>query len=376
VRILYLTDRLSVHGGADLHLLDVIRWAAGRGHEIVVACGRREPEAVLPASVVVVVVVVRGLASAVESGARLGALGGLLEDAELIHLQNVMNPVALRAAAATGRAVVTVQDHRTFCPGPGKTLPDGGRCVEPPADEVCAACLPDDGYRRRMLELTTARREALRGVRMVVLSAYMARELGAVGLPGAAVIPPAVEAAPAVRRSAGSAFLVAGRLVRHKAPLDALKAWELAGRPLPLRVAGEGPLAGELRGAVHLGWLDRAELRRELRNARALLFPARWQEPFGILGVEALACGTPVIVAGSGGTEEWSGAGCLRVPPRDVEAMAEAIGRLAADAGLARRLGEEGRRAVERRFGAQRVWPLVEAIYGAVAATKSGAASG
>ena len=42
VRILYLTDRLSVRGGADQHLLQVLSWAAGAGHRVVVAAGRIE----------------------------------------------------------------------------------------------------------------------------------------------------------------------------------------------------------------------------------------------------------------------------------------------------------------------------------------------
>ena len=361
VRILYLADRLSVRGGADLHLLDVIRWAAERGHRVTVACGRREAGAVPPPGVEVVTV--RGLAAAVASGARLGGLDALLDRAELVHVQNVMNPVALRAAAATGRAVVTVQDHRLFCPGPGRTLPGGAPCRELPADGTCAACLADAAYRERMLALTAARLKAVRGARLVVLSRYMARELAAAGHPGAAVVPPVVEAVPERRRDAGRAFLLGGRLVRHKAPLDGVRAWELAGRPLPLRVAGEGPLAAALGGVEHLGWLDREALRRELGRARALLFPARWQEPFGILGVEALGVGTPVIVADSGGTEEWSGAGCLRVAAGDVAAMAEAVRRLAADPGLALELGEAGRRLVAERFAPAAVWPRLEAVY-------------
>ena len=44
--------------------------------------------------------------------------------ADVVHVQNVMNPTALTRLVSSGRAVVTVQDHRVFCPGPGRTPPD------------------------------------------------------------------------------------------------------------------------------------------------------------------------------------------------------------------------------------------------------------
>ncbi|NOZ95622.1 MAG: glycosyltransferase family 4 protein [Acidobacteria bacterium] len=361
MRILYLTDRLSVRGGADRHLLQLIGWVVGSGFGVTVGCGRREAGVELPGSVRVARV--RGLASATSSPAGLAGLEELLAGADRVHVQNVMNPVVLRAAAATGRSIVTIQDHRFFCPGLGKTLPGGGRCGVAPEDDACRICLADDGYRRRMLGLTAARLDAIRGARIVVLSHYMAAELEAVGVSGARVIPPAVEVREGPSE-AGGYFLLAGRLVRHKAPLDALRAWELAGRPLPLRVAGEGPLAGELEGAIRLGWLDGSSLEAELSGARALLFPALWQEPFGILGVEALACGTPVIVADAGGAREWSAAGCIRVPQGDVDAMAEAVGMLAGGPGHARRLGEAGREMVRQRFGWRVVEPALEELYG------------
>ncbi len=360
MRVLYLSDRLSTRGGADHHLLQLVSWACGAGHEVTVACGRVAPDVDLPCRATAVRV--RGLAAAGASEAGCDRLADLLSVAEVVHLQNVMNPVAIHAASSTGRAIATVQDHRVLCPGPGKTLPTGARCHQPMGEAVCTACLPEPDYRRRMLRRTRARRDALRGARLVVLSRYMAEELEAAGLPGAEVIPPWVETGRP-RRSAGEAFLLGGRLVHHKGPADALGAWRFSGRPLPLRVAGAGPLECEVEGAERLGWLGRAELAGELRRARALLFPARWQEPFGILGVEALAQGTPVVVADVGGTREWSGAGCVRVPAGDVAAMAAAVGQLAADEGFALRLGEQGRRRVGDRFGRRAVSALLGALY-------------
>jgi glycosyltransferase involved in cell wall biosynthesis len=258
--------------------------------------------------------------------------------------------------------VVTVQDHRVFCPAMGKTLPDGSRCTHPMDEVECSLCLPEADYRARTLELTRARRDALDGVRLIALSRYMAAELEAAGLPGAEVVPPWVEPGGGAPDE-GSAFLLAGRLVAHKGVLDAWQAWRASGVAQPLRVAGAGPLEAELGDAELLGWLPTTALRNELRRARALLFPSFWQEPFGILGVEALAEATPVIVADAGGVSEWSGAGCIRVPAGDVDAMAEAMIRLERDPEAATRLGQEGRAAVTERFSRAVIEARLAAVY-------------
>ncbi len=364
VHILYLTDRLSVRGGADLHLLQVIRWAVAAGNRVVVAFGRAETDVRLPTGSRGVRV--RGLASKVESTQRLAQLSGLLCDADVVHLQNVMNPVALRDAAATGRAVATIQDHRVFCPGPGKTLPCGSGCEHAMSDDRCRACLPDDEYRARLVELTGARREALEDFRLVVLSKYMKRELDRVGLCGAEVIPPWVEVGDDPP-DPGCGFLIGGRLVDHKGVIDGWSAWRTSACDSPLRVAGDGPLSDRVDGAEHLGWLSATALRGVLRRSRALVFPSRWQEPFGVIGVEALAEATPVIVAATGGTGEWSDAGCLRVAAGDVAEMAEAISRLDGDPGLARRFGIEGRIMVADRFRRAPIEGRLDRLYEAVA---------
>jgi len=362
MRILYLTDRLSGRGGAGLHLLDVARRAA-RDASVTIASGRGTAaiEGVRLARV-------KGLGASVgEGSAGLSRLPGLLAEAEVVHVQNVMNPAALRMIRDTGRAVVTVQDHRVFCPGPGKTLPDGRPCEASMSAGACAGCFEDADYMARTLALTAARRDAMRGARLVVLSTYMAKELAAAGLPGAAVIPPWVPAGDGARP--GEGFVVGGRLVSHKAPLDAAAAWRLAGAPERLSVAGAGGLSGALEGpgVRALGWLSRSALRGVLRDARALLFPGRWQEPFGILGVEALAEGTPVIAARVGGVPEWASAGCLLVPPGDVASMADAIQRLQRDPELALSLGRAGRAAVRDRYSEAPLWARLRAIYEAIA---------
>ena len=78
-------------------------------------------------------------------------------------------------------------------------------------------------------------------------------------------------------------------------------------------MAGLGSALDAMPKAESLGWLSRAALRKAMADARAVLFPARWQEPFGIVGVEALAMGTPVIANPTGGMRDWCTQGTISV---------------------------------------------------------------
>ena len=349
MRVLHLADRLSRRGGADHHLRDVLAAQRTR-HRLTLAVGRVNASS--PAGVTVKKV--RGLASPVPSTSGLAGLDELLEAADVVHCHNVMNPVVLRRVGETGKGVVTVQDHRVFCPGPGKTLPSGAPCREGFADAPCAVCLPDGAYRERMVALTGERLAALAGFRVIVLSEYMQKELAAVGLESV-VIPPWVEVGP--EPVVGDGAVLAGRLVAHKAPQAAVDACRAAG--VRLTVCGAGGV--QLDGVDMLGWVSRPVLREVLRRARVCLFPSRWQEPFGIVGVEALAMGTPVIAQLAGGMEDWAGPGVL------TGEMSQELAGLSADRAL--ELGRLGQARVSEVFSVERLAPRIEAVYESLGGT-------
>jgi glycosyltransferase involved in cell wall biosynthesis len=228
---------------------------------------------------------------------------------DVVHVHTVLNPAALEWAAARG-AVMTVQDHRYFCPGRGRWTADGRACRETPGPEVCGPCFDDAAYFHEMRALTGERLDAVRRMRVAVLSRYMRDEMGAAGVPGGRihVVPPFVDPPPkAPPASPRTHVLFAGRLVAAKGVLDAVAAWRRSGVDLPLVMAGTGPLrrAAEAAGARVLGWQDHADMATLYRSAAAVLMPSRWQEPFGIAGLEALAHGAPVVAWHSGGVADW-----------------------------------------------------------------------
>jgi glycosyltransferase involved in cell wall biosynthesis len=126
-------------------------------------------------------------------------------------------------------------------------------------------------------------------------------------------------------------LLVISALVPYKRIDLAVDAARQLGRPLLVIGTGVDRKRLQRRGGPEtqfLGWLPHSELRDRLRRARALLFPG--EEDFGIVPLEAMACGTPVVAYGAGGALETVVEGKTGVFFREqsVDALCDAIERL------------------------------------------------
>jgi glycogen(starch) synthase len=101
---------------------------------------------------------------------------------------------------------------------------------------------------------------------------------------------------------------------------------------------------------VAFGMRPRRELPAAYAEADVLLFPVRWEEPWGLVPLEAMAVGTPVVTSGKGGSREYLRAGdnALVVGDAGPPELAAAVRRLQADQGLRSRLREGGLRTAAR----------------------------
>jgi len=196
---------------------------------------------------------------------------------------------------------------------------------------------------------------------------------------------------PAEQRTPGVHRLVAAcRLVERKGIGNAISA--LAEVPgAELHVAG-GPDAAELDSdpearrlralAREVGVADRVVLRgRVERDAMPALLRsadvvvcAPWYEPFGIVPLEAMACGVPVVASAVGGQIDSivHGVTGLHVPPRDPPALAASLRELLADAERRAQLGREGCRRARRLYDFDRIAAATCEVYEEVVAARSG----
>jgi len=313
-----------------------------------------------------------------------------------------------------------VQDHTLFCPSLNKLWTDGENC-ERPLGSICleryftgpgCSCFRQAGrvrpwiegvgeFKKKLFEFEAAKRTR----RTIVASRYMKRELVAAGdaADHVAVIPyftrsntSRVASADLSRETerflaASDAPLVftPARLALPDKGLDVLlAALARAAGPLRAVIAGDGPArawleakaaAEGLGSRVHFaGWQSAGRIEALYRRSRAVVFPSIWKEPFGLVGLEAMAHAKPVVAFDVGGVGEWldhERTGFL-LARGDVPAMSEAIDALCRDAELAARLGAAGRERALRDFAEDaHVARLEEELLNQVDSSRAGSAS-
>jgi glycosyltransferase involved in cell wall biosynthesis len=178
-------------------------------------------------------------------------------------------------------------------------------------------------------------------------------------------------------------ILYVGRLTREKGVdllIDALGHLARTDTPWTCTIIGDGPEAGRLRDLVQVrglasrvtfrGWLVGAPLADAYAAATVVVVPSRWPEPFGIVGIEAMSHGRPVVAFRVGGIPEWlqDGVTGWAVAPLDTRGLADRLAHVLDDAAGAAAMGNAGRARVARDFGERahlaRLLPIYEDLCG------------
>jgi glycosyltransferase involved in cell wall biosynthesis len=173
----------------------------------------------------------------------------------------------------------------------------------------------------------------------------------------------------------------AGRLRVEKGVDVLVQAFARARERVPdarLSIAGAGPAEPAVRAlierlglgdvaALH-GQLGGEALERTLDRGWVHAVPSRWPEPFGLTATEAMMRGTAVVASDIGGLAESvvHGTTGLRVPPGDVDALADALSLVLADRALAERLGDAGRDRAHAHFTLDGCIARFERLYDAL----------
>jgi len=205
-------------------------------------------------------------------------------------------------------------------------------------------------------------------------SEAFAEEIRGEGYQRVTVVPHFTDKRPSSRddRTEGETILFVGRLSAEKGievfldalPLLRAQSWRAV-------VIGEGPLEAPAKQRVvqegladrvrFAGWLSGADLDREYERAAVLAVPSTVKEAFGLVGIEAMAFGKPVVAFDAGGIREWlqDGKTGYLVRQGDPSDLATRIDEVLQHPERARAMGEAGQRLVEERF---RVAPHIHSL--------------
>lgn len=381
--MLLVTPRWARDGGVAAHVTASAKLLAQRGIEVDVMAAQVDPS--VRACGVNVIHIPHLFDARAPMTVRLGGPG--FGRADVVHVHQVDDPEIV--AALGERAPVAVSAHGyTACtsgvyyfrPGKECTRAHGPGCALNLAARGCA-------HTRHPRTLPLKYRQAGRGAAalaradlVIAYSSSVDRHLAANGLARRKLVP--LFTTMAVKRGTGHAarrrVVFAGRVAAAKGVDVLIRAardveaefiicgdgWRLpAMRRLARRLGVE-------RRVEFRGWLDGGRLAQELADASLVAIPSRWPEPFGLVGIEALAAGRPVVASNTGGIPDWleHGVTGLCVPPGDAAALAEALDELLADTERQRKMGAAGRQMVAERFSPERHFEALIECYQAARA--------
>ena len=289
---------------------------------------------------------------------------------DLTVLHKVRDAEAIRALRNAGRTAVFIHDHESYCPRRAYYYPVSRKnCSRAYNELICGCCAmmrrpsPDNTFHANFGGFASLWREIRACNEFIVLSGFMRDILVRQGIPAEKImlIPPAItipgEVSPAETNGVPH-ILAIGQLIRGKGVDQLLTAMHSVKMPCVLDAVGTGndeaylkqlaePLGNKV---VFHGYSPNPD--DAFRGVRTAVLPWRWQEPFGLVGPEALAHGVPLAGFDVGAVRDYliDGQTGILVPPGDTDAMAKAIDRLLNEPDEARAMGLRGRELVSARF--------------------------
>lgn len=374
--ILFVHERAAFTGGVEQNIADTVRNLIGRG----IAC-HLAYNPLIPAQARFL-----DLFTSTRPCNELTAASSIVATASLAQIarETAAHCIYIHKIPAVPesvleipvRTVQMVHDHDLCCPRRHKYYAHNATVCTRPIGPHCyldAAFLVRDAKARfgfRYESIEAKRREMHRRKRLdlsIVASSFMQRELLSNGYPQerTPVLPLAIPQGRAGMRanpSGAPTVLYVGQLIRGKGVDVLLRALARINVPFRAIIAGKGnaeeglrKLSRELGLADRVefaGWVENEGLARYYALSHIVAVPSRWPEPFGIVGLEAMRHGKPVVAFNVGGIPDWlthEQTGLL-VAPGDVGAYAVALQRLMLDRELSATLGTAGAVQVEKRF--------------------------
>lgn len=250
---------------------------------------------------------------------------------ELMDMQEFDLVISSESGPAKGIIPRPDAVHVCYCHSPMRYIWDHYHVYRARAGRLARLMMPWMAHKLRIWDVTTAARVD----HFVANSGFIAQRIGKYYRRDADVIfPPVATEDFAISETVGDHYLLAGEMVSYKRADLAVEAFNASGRKLI--VVGEGEMREtlEAKAGPNITFLGRVpfdRLKQEFANCRALIFPG--EEDFGIIPVEVMACGRPVIAYGRGGALDTvrEGQSGLLFHEQTVEALNAAVDRFEAD---------------------------------------------
>lgn len=368
MKILHIANVYAPAGGIETYILELLPLLEERGHENTLIYRKTHPKT--PATdgkpiYHVPVELDHNQAHVIEIIHH--------ERPAVVYLHDVYDATLIQQVAQIVPTVGYVHIFYPVCPGLGKLFHRG--------DQICTrqfgvGCIPaiylrDCSTARhprsvyRIMKITEQYLTGYRSLpRVIIASEYMRALMVQNGIEAKhlEVLPYFIPIPDISELSAPDAncidIMFAGRLEYEKGLTYLLQALRLIPDRHQLLVAGDGSLKQEyIRLAENLGvadrvqfvgWLTARELVASYRRSVVTVMPTIMPEPFGKVGIEAMATGRPVVAFDVGGIPDWlkDGYNGFLVPPRDVKQLAFRLNQILGDSNLAAQLGANGREYV------------------------------
>ena len=392
MRLLHLNGHLDWKGGVEVYLLSLIPELEARSHKVVIGYAEGRPELVTRANLLPELehADARSRRAGYETAARL------LEQSrpDAVHVHQTHNVGVIQACMERVPTMLHGHDYRYLCPASTfyqrRSQSICGRVAGPAcfAVTVTRHCLTPRPryalpYYHRVRWMS---RQRAQFAHVVAPSAGCRERFLAAGfeaeqvttLPYFCPIAPRAQPRP---QPARETLLYIGRAGANKGYryfVEALGRLSeqvrgvMVGNFSEAERAAVRALAAEAGCAQRLElrpWLGREGIAAAFAEASVFVFPSIWPETLGIVGLEALATGVPVVASDVGGVREWlhDGKTGYLVPPKSPAALAARARELIADHALNQRMGEEGIALIRERFGMEHHVSRLEALYQRVA---------
>lgn len=395
MKILHFNDHLSWSGGVETYLLSVVPELEALGHPQIVAFAEGDER--LTSSTRRLPELAATDRNARRRGFRQTAKLLVDERPDVVHLHNVHNVGAIEACLDYVPTILHGHDYRYLCPASSFYFRSNDSVCERTCGPMCFAATVRGrcmslrppyawSYYHRVRFVSSRARSF---ARVIANSRYMGKRFERAGfapdrvsvLPYYCPIEPLDHPRPLPDRPT---ILFIGRARANKGyrffvealgqlPRDVLGI--MVGDFSQESMASVQQLATEWKCGDRLQlrpWASRENLNDVYRSATVVVVPSVWAEPLGIVGLESLACGVPVVASDVGGVREWliEGETGRLVPPKDSAAIARAVQDILKRPDQGLNLGERGQILIRTKFGRERHLAKLLDIYQSVGAVE------